>query len=77
MQQAEVTENVQRDFFRLRFRIDFLQFTDNFLHCVFAIAALNDLQTRTIQTQGPLGHEQCARLLRLFVKAAARRESRV
>jgi len=76
VEQSEVAKNVLLDFFGLRLRIDFLQFADDFLHGVFAVAARNDFKTRAIQAQGALRHEEDA-LLIVFSEAAARRKARM
>src|ERR1700732_2181817 len=76
VQQVEIAENVLLDFLGSGLRINFLQFADNFLHGVFAIATRNDFETGAIQAQGAFRHEEYA-LLVVFSEAAAGRETRM
>src|SRR6266705_882090 len=58
LQKSEVAENVLLDFMRLGFGIDHLQVRDDLLDGVFAVAALDDLQTRAVEAQRALRHKQ-------------------
>jgi hypothetical protein len=71
-EQTEIAENVLLDFFRLRLRIDFLQFADDFLNGVLAVAARNNFKTRTIEAQDALRHEEYALVVILSEAAAGR-----
>jgi len=73
VQKSQVAEDVGLDFFWLGFRVNLLQLADDLLHGVFAIAALDDFETRAIEAQCAFWHEQGALLL-IFAQTNARHE---
>src|SRR6202140_5769136 len=76
LQKDEIAKDVLLDLVRLGFGIDLLQIHNDLVHGVFAVAALDNFETRAVQAQGALRHEQRTRLLSFFVQAAAGSEAR-
>lgn len=73
MEEFEVTKDVGLDFLRLGFGVDRLEFGDDLLDGVAAVAALNDLEAGAVEAKGAFGHQQNA-LLVVFAEADARCE---
>ena len=71
LQKSEIAKDVLLDLVRLGFGIDLLQIHDDLLDGVLAVTALDNFETRAVQAQGALRHEQRTRLLSFFVQAAA------
>src|SRR5439155_4532484 len=71
LQKSEIAKDVLLDLVRLGFEIDLLQIHDDLLDGVLAVTALDNFETRAVQAQGALRHEQRTRLLSFFVQAAA------
>src|SRR6266481_4513560 len=76
LQKCEIAKDVLLDLVRLGFGIALLQIHDDLLAAVLTVAAPDNFETRAVQAQGALWHEQGARLLGLFIHAAAGSEAR-
>ena len=75
MQPREVSENIFFNFLWFGLRVQLLQFGDDLLNSVLAVATLDDLKAWAVQTQRPLRHVQNARWLTLFIQSATYREA--
>lgn len=76
VEQREVVEDIALDARRLGFRVEGLQFVDDFGDGAEAVAALDDFEARAAQAKGAFGHEKDAGLLREFAHATAGSEAR-
>lgn len=74
VQERQIAKNILLHYFGLRFRVNLLQFADDFLHGVFAVAALDDFEARTVEAQRAFRHEKNT-LPIVFAKPAARSEA--
>jgi hypothetical protein len=75
LQKSEIAENILFHFLRLRLRINLLQLGNDLLNGVFAVAALDNFKTGTVQAQRALWHQQDA-LLIIFSETATGSEAR-
>ncbi len=65
MEELQVAEDIVRDFFGLRFRVELLKLGDDLRDGVIAVAALDDFQARPVEAKGAFGHEKDALLVRI------------
>ena len=56
VEELEVAENVGFDLCGLGFGVEGLEFGDDLLDRVLAVAALDDFETRAVEAEGALGH---------------------
>jgi hypothetical protein len=75
VEELEVAEDVGFDFGWLGFGVQRLEFGDDLLDRVLAVAALDNFQARAVESERTFGHEQDA-LLIVFAEANARSEAR-
>jgi hypothetical protein len=71
VKKSEVAEQIVGDPLGFCFGVQGMKFFSDLLDGVLAVAELHDFQTRAIEAQGTLGHEQHARLLGLFIETTA------
>ena len=58
LEELEVAENVGFDFGGLGFGVELLEFGDDLVDGVLAVAALDDFKAGAVEAEGTLGHEQ-------------------
>jgi hypothetical protein len=70
VQSPEVAEDVICDLLWLSLRVDPLQFGDDFVNGVRAVATLDNLKAWAVQSKRPFWHMQNTGLLPLLIEAA-------
>lgn len=65
MEELEVTEDILRDFFGLRFGVELLEFRDDLRDGVIAVAALDDFEAGPVEAKRAFGHQQDVLLVRI------------